>query len=78
MSVKGTSIECDARRRSFAMSANFAKSVSESAKRADRLDSSKRISSNRFLSSMGAWNYSKKIIKKYASTDSQIEYQSTP
>lgn len=52
-SVSGTSIEFDERRLSFAMSANFAKSVSESAKRAERLDSTKRISSRRFLSSIG-------------------------
>lgn len=51
--ANGTSIEWDERRRSFAMSANFAKSVSESAKRAERLDSNKRISSRRFLISIG-------------------------
>lgn len=53
VSVRGTSMECDARRRSFAMSANLAKSVSESANRAERLDSNKRISSKRFFSSIG-------------------------
>lgn len=49
-------MELDARRLSFAMSASLAKSVSESAKRADRRDSSKRTSSNRFFNSIGGCN----------------------
>lgn len=49
-------MELDARRLSFAMSASLAKSVSESAKRADRRDSSRRTSSNRFFNSIGGCN----------------------
>lgn len=51
--VNGTSIELDARRLSFTISANLAKSVSVSAKRADRRDSNRRTSSNFFLRSIG-------------------------
>lgn len=46
----------DARRRSLAISANLAKSVSESANRAERLDSNKRTSSKRFFNSIGGYN----------------------
>lgn len=51
----GTSMLFDALRRSFAISASFAKSVSRSwsAKRAERLDSNKRTSSRRFFTSIG-------------------------
>lgn len=57
--ANGTSILCDARRRSFAISANLAKSVSVSAKRAERLDSSKRTSSKRIFKSIGGYNLKK-------------------
>lgn len=49
-------MELDARRLSFAMSASLAKSVSESAKRADRRDSRRRTSSKRFFNSIGGYN----------------------
>lgn len=60
VNVNGTSMELDARRLSFAMSASLAKSVSESAKRADRRDSSRRTSSNRFFNSIGGCNGNRK------------------
>lgn len=58
----GTSMLCEALRRSPAMSANLAKSVSRSwsAKRADLLDSRRRTSSRRFFSSRWAWKKWKK------------------
>lgn len=52
----GTSIVAEARRRSPAMSASLAKSVSTSANLADLRDSSSRISSSFFFSSTGACN----------------------
>lgn len=60
VSANGTSMLCDARRRSLAMSANLAKSVSESAKRAERRDSSKRTSSKRIFKSVGGYSREKK------------------
>lgn len=68
VSVNGTSIELDARRLSFAMSASLAKSVSESAKRADRRDSRRRTSSKRFFNSIGGCNKNereKKCCKRF-------------
>ena len=63
VNVNGTSMEFDARRLSFAMSASLAKSVSESAKRADRRDSNRRTSSNRFFNSIGGCNAKKKVME---------------
>lgn len=55
---------CDARRRSLAMSASLAKSVSVSAKRAERRDSSKRTSSKRIFKSIGGYSFVKEKQKK--------------
>lgn len=65
--TNGTSMLCDALRRSPPISANLAKSVSRSwsANRADRRDSNKRTSSRRFFNSNGGWNKNKTKFKFY-------------
>lgn len=75
VSASGTSILWDARRRSLAISANLAKSVSVSAKRAERLDSNKRTSSKRFFKSIGGCKWKLKRKKKRLLWDGFAEWE---